>query len=247
MSDLNNKIALVTGAARGIGQAIALRFARDGADLALCDLKTEWLEETAQKVRALGRRAECFAVNVADAASVAAGVDAVAAAFGKIDILVNNAGITRDGLLLRMSDDDWNAVLDINLKGVFLVTRAVAKHMVRARSGAVVNVASVVGITGNPGQANYTASKAGVIALTKTCAKEFGSRNIRFNAVAPGFIHTAMTDKLPPAARDAMLKLVPLGRPGEPEDVANVVAFLAGPDAAYVNGQVLTVCGGMVM
>ncbi len=247
MSDLTSKTALVTGAARGIGQAIALRLAQDGADLALCDLKTEWLDETAQKVRALGRHAETFAVNVADAPSVAAGVDAVAAAFGKIDILVNNAGITRDGLLLRMSDDDWNAVLDINLKGVFLVTRAVAKHMVRARSGAVVNVASVVGITGNPGQANYTASKAGVIALTKTCAKEFGSRNIRFNAVAPGFIHTAMTDKLPPAARDAMLKLVPLGRPGEPEDVANVVAFLAGPDAAYVNGQVLTVCGGMVM
>ena len=247
MAKLDGKIALVTGAARGIGQAIALRLAAEGADLALADLKTEWLDETAQKVRDLGRRAETFAVNVAEAPSVSAGVDAVLAAFGRIDILVNNAGITRDTLLLRMTEEDWDAVLDINLKGVFLMTKAVVKPMMRARSGAIVNVASVVGITGNPGQANYTSSKAGVIALTKTCAKEMGSRNIRVNAVAPGFIHTAMTDKLPPAARDAMLQLIPLGRPGEPEDVANVVAFLAGPDAAYVNGQTIKVCGGMVM
>ena len=247
MGKLDGKIALVTGAARGIGQAIALRLAGEGADLALADLKAEWLDETAQKVRDLGRRAEAFAVNVADAPSVAAGVDAVIAAFGRIDILVNNAGITRDTLLLRMTEEDWDAVLDINLKGVFLMTKAVVKPMMRARSGSIVNVASVVGITGNPGQANYTSSKAGVIALTKTCAKEMGSRNIRVNAVAPGFIHTAMTDKLPEAARDAMLQLIPLGRPGEPEDVANVVAFLAGPDAAYVNGQTIKVCGGMVM
>ena len=247
MGSLDGKIALVTGAARGIGQAIALRLAADGADLALADLKVEWLDETAQKVRALGRRAEAFAVNVAEAPSVDAGVAAVLAAFGRVDILVNNAGITRDTLLLRMAEEDWDAVLDINLKGVFLMTKAVVKPMMRARSGAIVNVASVVGITGNPGQANYTSSKAGVIALTKTCAKEMGSRNIRVNAVAPGFIHTAMTDKLPEPARDAMLRLIPLGRPGEPEDVANVVAFLAGPNAAYVNGQTIKVCGGMVM
>ena len=247
MSKLDNQIALVTGAARGIGQAIALRLARDGADLALCDVKAEWLQETADKVRALGRRAEIFPMDVSDAAAVPAAVDAVIAAFGRIDILVNNAGITRDNLMLRMTAEDWDAVLDINLKGAFLVTKAVSRYMMKQRSGAIVNIASVVGLTGNPGQANYTASKAGLIALTKTVAKELGSRNIRANAVAPGYIHTAMTDKLPEAVRDAMLKIVPLGRPGEPEDVANAVAFLAGPDAAYVSGQVLTVCGGMVM
>ena len=247
MSKLDNQIALVTGAARGIGQAIAVRLAQDGAALALCDVKAEWLEETAANVRALGRRAETFAMDVSDAAAVPAAIDAVHAAFGRIDILVNNAGITRDNLMLRMTAEDWDAVLDINLKGAFLVTKAVSRHMMKQRSGAIVNIASVVGLTGNPGQANYTASKAGLIALTKTVAKELGSRNIRANAVAPGFIHTAMTDKLPEAVRDAMLKIVPLGRPGEPEDVANAVAFLAGPDAAYVSGQVLTVCGGMVM
>ena len=247
MSKLDNQIALVTGAARGIGQAIAVRLAQDGADHALCDVKAEWLGETADKVRALGRRVDLFPMDVSDAAAVPAAVDAVIAAFGRIDILVNNAGITRDNLMLRMTAADWDAVLDINLKGAFLVTKAVSRHMMKQRSGAIVNIASVVGLTGNPGQANYTASKAGLIALTKTVAKELGSRNIRANAVAPGYIHTAMTDKLPEAVRDAMLKIVPLGRPGEPEDVANAVAFLAGPDAAYVSGQVLTVCGGMVM
>ena len=247
MSKLQNQVALVTGAARGIGQAIALRLAAEGADLALCDVKAEWLDDTLSKVRVLGRRAEAFAVDVSDSASVQAGVDAVLAAFSRIDILVNNAGITRDTLLLRMSEEDWDAVLDINLKGAFLVTKAVAKPMMKQRSGAIVNIASVVGLTGNAGQANYTASKAGLIAFTKTVAKELGARGIRANAVAPGFIHTAMTDKLPQAVRDSMLGLIPLRRPGEPEDVANVVAFLAGPDAAYVSGQVLTVCGGMVM
>ena len=246
MADLTGKIALVTGAARGIGQAIALRLAADGADLALVDLKAEWLAETADKARALGRRAECYAVDVSDGASVAAGVDAAVAAFGKIDILVNNAGITRDGLLVRMEESAWDAVLGINLKGVFLMTKAAAKYMMKARSGSIVNVASIVGITGNPGQANYTASKGGVIALTKTCAKELGARGIRCNAVAPGFIHTAMTDALKPELREAMLKTIPLARAGEPEDVAAVVAFLAGPDAAYVSGQTLPVCGGMI-
>ena len=246
MKPLENKIALVTGAARGIGQAIALQLASDGADLALCDVKVEWLEDTAAKVKALGRRVETYAMNVADGAAVGEAVAKVAADFGRIDVLVNNAGITRDTLLIRMSEEDWDAVLDINLKGAFLVTKAVVKYMMKQRSGAIVNIASVVGIMGNPGQANYTASKAGLIALTKTTAKELGSRNVRVNAVAPGFIRTAMTDKLSEPAKEAMLRNVPLGRPGEPEDVAKAVAFLASDNAAYVNGQTLAVCGGMV-
>lgn len=243
---LENKIALVTGAARGIGQAIALQLAADGADLALCDVKAEWLEDTAAKVKALGRRAEGYAMDVANGAAVGEAVAKVLADFGRIDVLVNNAGITRDTLLMRMSEEDWDAVLDINLKGAFLVTKAVVKPMMKQRSGAIVNIASVVGIMGNPGQANYTASKAGLIALTKTTAKELGSRNVRVNAVAPGFIRTAMTDKLAEPVKEAMLKMVPLGRLGEPEDVAKAVAFLASDAAAYVNGQTLAVCGGMV-
>ena len=246
MKPLENKIALVTGAARGIGQAIALQLASDGADLALCDVKVEWLEETANKVKALGRRVETYAMNVADGAAVGEAVNKVIADFSRIDVLVNNAGITRDTLLIRMSEEDWDAVLDINLKGAFLVTKAVVKFMMKQRSGAIVNIASVVGIMGNAGQANYTASKAGLIALTKTTAKELGSRNVRVNAVAPGFIRTAMTEKLSEQAKDAMLRMVPLGRPGEPEDVAKAVAFLASDNAAYVNGQTLAVCGGMV-
>ena len=243
---LENKIALVTGAARGIGQAIALQLAADGADLALCEVKAEWLDDTAAKVKALGRRAESYAMDVANGAAVGEAVAKVLADFGRIDVLVNNAGITRDTLLMRMSEEDWDAVLDVNLKGAFLVTKAVVKPMMKQRSGAIVNIASVVGIMGNPGQANYTASKAGLIALTKTTAKELGSRNVRVNAVAPGFIRTAMTDKLPEPVKEAMLKMVPLGRWGEPEDVAKAVAFLASDAAAYVNGQTLAVCGGMV-
>ena len=246
MKPLENKIALVTGAARGIGQAIALQLAADGADLALCDVKAEWLADTLAKVKALGRRAEGYAMDVASAAAVGEAVAQVLADFGRIDVLVNNAGITRDTLLIRMTEEDWDAVLDINLKGAFLVTKAVVKYMMKQRSGAIVNIASVVGIMGNAGQANYTASKAGLIALTKTTAKELGSRNVRVNAVAPGFIRTAMTDKLSEQAKEAMLRNVPLGRPGEPEDVAKAVAFLAGDNAAYENGQTLAVCGGMV-
>ena len=246
MKLLENKIALVTGAARGIGQAIALQLAADGADLALCDVKAEWLDDTVAKVKALGRRAEAYAMDVANGAAVGEAVAKILADFGRIDVLVNNAGITRDTLLIRMTEEDWDAVLDINLKGAFLVTKAVVKSMMKQRSGAIVNIASVVGIMGNPGQANYTASKAGLIALTKTTAKEMGSRNVRVNAVAPGFIRTAMTDKLAAPVKDAMLKMVPLGRLGEPEDVAKAVAFLASDAAAYVNGQTLAVCGGMV-
>ena len=246
MKPLENKVALVTGAARGIGQAIALQLAADGADLALGDVQVEWLADTAAKVKALGRRAECYAMNVADGAAVGEAVSKVHADFGHIDVLVNNAGITRDTLLIRMSEEDWDAVLDINLKGAFLVTKAVAKIMMKQRTGSIVNIASVVGVMGNPGQVNYSASKGGLIALTRTLAKELGSRNVRLNAVAPGFIRTAMTDKLSEAAKEAMLRNVPLARPGEPEDVAKAVAFLAGDNAAYITGQTLPVCGGMI-
>ncbi len=247
MFDLNDKVAMVTGAARGLGQAIAIKLAAAGADIALCDLKEEWLGETAQKVMALGRRAECYGVNVADGDSVAAGVKAIEKDFGKIDVLVNNAGITKDGLLMRMSEEDWDAVLDVNLKGVFLCTKAVTRGMLKQRSGTIVNIASVIGLMGNAGQANYAASKGGVISFSKTVAKELASRNVRCNAVAPGFIRSAMTDKLDEGVQNKMKELIPLGRFGEPEDVANVVLFLASDASSYVTGQVLSTCGGMVM
>ena len=246
MKTLDNKVAIVTGAARGIGQAIALQLAADGADLALGDVQVEWLADTAAKVRALGRRAECYAMDVAHGAVVNGVVAQMAADFGHLDVLVNNAGITRDTLLIRMSEQDWDDVLDINLKGAFLVTKAVAKIMMKQRAGSIVNIASVVGVMGNPGQVNYSASKAGLIAMTRTLAKELGSRNVRLNAVAPGFIRTAMTDKLSEQAKEYMLRNVPLGRPGEPEDVARAVAFLAGDNASYISGQTLPVCGGMI-
>ena len=247
MFALNDKTAMVTGAARGLGQAIAVKLAEAGADLALCDLNAEWLEETADKVRALGRRAECYGVNVADGESVSEGVKAIQKDFGKIDVLVNNAGITKDGLLMRMSEDDWDAVLNVNLKGVFLCTKAAMRGMMKQRSGTIVNIASVIGLMGNAGQANYAASKGGVISFSKTVAKELASRNVRCNAVAPGFIRTAMTDALDEEVQDKMKELIPLSRFGEPEDVANVVLFLASDASAYVTGQVLSTCGGMVM
>jgi 3-oxoacyl-[acyl-carrier protein] reductase len=247
MFELNDKVAMVTGAARGLGQAIAVKLAEAGADVALCDLNAEWLEETAGKVKALGRRAECYGVNVADGESVTAGVKAIEKDFGKIDVLVNNAGITKDGLIMRMSEDDWDAVLNVNLKGVFLCTKAAMRGMMKQRSGTIVNIASVIGLMGNAGQANYAASKGGVIAFSKTVAKELSSRNVRCNAVAPGFIRTAMTDALDEEVQNKMKELIPLARFGEPEDVANVVLFLASDASAYVTGQVLSTCGGMVM
>jgi len=247
MFELNDKVALVTGAARGLGQAIALKLADAGADLALCDLKAEWLEETAEKVKALGRRAECYGMNVAEGESVTAGVKAIEKDFGKIDVLVNNAGITKDGLIMRMSEDDWDAVLNVNLKGTFLCTKAVMRGMMKQRSGTIVNIASVIGLMGNAGQANYAASKGGVISFSKTVGKELASRNVRCNAVAPGFIRTAMTDALDEEIQNKMKELIPLSRFGEPEDVANVVLFLASDASAYVTGQVISTCGGMVM
>jgi 3-oxoacyl-[acyl-carrier protein] reductase len=247
MGQFDGKTALVTGAARGIGQAIALKLATDGADLALCDLKAEWLEETVGKVKDLGCRTECYSVDVSSAEGVDSTVKQIEKDFDKIDILVNNAGITKDGLILRMSEADWDAVLNVNLKGVFLFTKAVMRGMMKQRSGSIVNIASIIGLIGNAGQANYAASKGAVIAFSKTVAKELSSRNVRCNAVAPGFIRTKMTDALSEEAQQKMLANIPLGRFGTPEDVANVVAFLAGDTAGYVTGQVISTCGGMVM
>ena len=244
--DFTGKVAIVTGAARGIGQAIALKLAEGGANVAICDLNAEWLEETKAQVEARGVKALPLAVDVGDGEQVAATVDAVVKAFGTVDIMVNNAGITKDGLMIRMSEADWDAVLRVNLKGVFLFTKTVARVMMKQRSGAIVNIASVVGIMGNAGQANYTASKGGVIALTKTTAKEFGSRGIRCNAVAPGFISSKMTDVLSQEVRDKYMEQIPLRNFGTQRDVANAVAFLASSEASYVTGQVLSVNGGMI-
>ena len=247
MGAFDGKVAVVTGAARGIGRTIAEKLAREGADVAICDLQAEWLAETAVAVQALGRKVLPLAVDVGDSVAVNACIAEVVKVFGKVDIMVNNAGITKDTLLVRMSDDDWDAVLRVNLKGTFLFSRAVAKHMMKQRSGAIVNIASVIGLIGNAGQCNYAASKAGVIALTKSTAKELASRGVRVNAIAPGFISSKMTDALSQEVRDQMLANIPLGRFGGPEDVARAVAFLASDEAGYVTGQVLSVNGGMVM
>ena len=241
------KIALITGAARGIGQAIAFDLAARGADIVVCDIKAEWLTETAEGVEKLGKKAYCFELDVTNAEAVQKVVNDIAAATGRIDILVNNAGITRDGLLMRMSEEDWDAVLTVNLKGTFVCTKAVSRIMMKQRSGSIINIASVVGLMGNAGQANYAASKGGVIAFTKSVAKELSSRNIRANAFAPGFISSKMTDALSDEVRQKMLDAIPLSSFGTPQDVANAVAFLAGDQSSYITGQVLSVNGGMVM
>ena len=253
MGNLEGKVAIVTGAGRGIGQQIAKKLAEQGAKVAVVDLKAEWCEETVGLVKAAGSEAIGLGCNVAESADVDATVKAVIAKFGTVDIMVNNAGITKDGLLMRMSDDDWDAVLNVNLKGTFLFTRAVARPMMKNKAadgtqvgGSIINIASVVGIMGNAGQANYTASKGGVIALTKTTAKELGSRNVRCNAVAPGFIQSKMTDVLPEDVKKAYMDTIPLKRFGTAEDIAKCVAFLAGPDAAYITGQIVSVNGGMI-
>ena len=253
MGNLEGKVAIVTGAGRGIGQQIAKKLAEQGAKVAVVDLKAEWCEETVGLVKAAGSEAIGLGCNVAESADVDATVKAVIAKFGTVDIMVNNAGITKDGLLMRMSDDDWDAVLNVNLKGTFLFTRAVARPMMKNKAadgtqagGSIINIASVVGIMGNAGQANYTASKGGVIALTKTTAKELGSRNVRCNAVAPGFIQSKMTDVLPDDVKKAYMDTIPLKRFGTAEDIAKCVAFLASPDAAYITGQIISVNGGMI-
>ena len=245
---LTDKVALVTGASRGIGRAIALLMAKQGADVVVNYSGSEGAaQETVDAILAMGRKAIKIKANVGNAEEVAAMVDEAHTTFGRIDILVNNAGITRDGLLMRMKDSDWDDVININLKGVYLMTKAVSKIMMKQRSGKIVNMTSVVGVTGNAGQANYSASKAGVIGFTKTCAKELASRGITVNAIAPVFIHTDMTDVLPDKVKDAMVHTIPLGRMAEPDEVAAVAAFLVSDMSSYITGQVINVDGGMVM
>ena len=247
MGIFDGKVAVVTGAARGIGQAIAKKLAQEGADVAICDLQAEWLAETAGIVQGFGRKALPLAVDVGDGDAVNACIAEVVKVFGKVDIMVNNAGITKDTLLVRMSDDDWDSVLRVNLKGTFLFSRAVAKHMMKQRSGAIVNIASISGIIGTAGQANYAASKAGVIALTKSTANELAARGVRANAIAPGFISSKMTDALSEDVRKQYLSRIPLARFGTVEDIANAVVFLASEQSSYLTGQTLNVNGGMVM
>ena len=239
-----DKVVRVTGGAAGIGRVTAEAFAREGAKLAICDVNPDAGEAAAN---ALGPEASFEKVDVASEAAVSAWADAVAKRYGRIDVLVNNAGITRDALLLRMKEADWDLVLNINLKGAFLCTRAAVRVMAQQRSGRIVNVASVVGVVGNVGQANYVASKAGLIGLTKTVAREFAARGITVNAVAPGFIETQMTAVLSDKVKAAFLAQIPLGRAGSPEEVAAAVTFLASDQAAYLTGQVLHVSGGMYM
>ena len=239
-----------TGSARGIGRAICEELARSGVaqNIVVCDVKKEWCEETVAALRAIeGVQAEALEINVADAASVEAGVAEAINLFGSLDIVVNNAGVTRDNLLVRMTEEEWDTVLSINLKGAFLVTKAAGKAMMRARSGSIVNIASVVGLMGNAGQANYSASKGGLIALTKTTARELGARGVRVNAVAPGFINSKMTEVLPDAVKQQMLAIIPLRKFGEVADVAKAVAFLSSDNASYITGQVISVNGGMLM
>lgn len=244
---LQNKVCLVTGGGRGIGREIALLMAKEGADIAIWDVNLEEAGKTAAEIEALGRRAFIDQIDVTSYEKVEQGVNKILDKFNKIDILINNAGITKDNLLMRMSDGEWDAVLNVNLKGTFNCTKAVSRPMVKQRSGKIVNIASIIGLIGNKGQANYAASKAGIIALTKTTAKELASRNINANAVAPGFIQTEMTAKLPEELRQEMLKQIPLARMGMPSDVAKACVFLSSSEADYITGQVIVVDGGMVM
>ncbi len=244
---LTGKTALVTGAAQGIGKDIALALATDGADVAICDVNLEAAQKTAADIEAKGRKSLAVKANVAASADVTSMIEQVVEKFGRIDILVNNAGITRDGLILRMKDEDWDLVLSINLKGAFLCAKSALKYMTKQRGGTIINIASIVGAMGNAGQANYVASKAGLIGLTKTIAREYANRGITANAVAPGFIETAMTQALPENVRQELAKQIPMGKLGTPEDVANAVRFLASPWASYITGQVVHVNGGMYM
>ena len=238
------RLALVTGGATGIGAAIARRFVKEGLHVAICDVDTE----NGQAVTAeLGTPAHFYKLDVSDESQVNSVVEEVIGEFGHIDVLVNNAGITNDKLVIRMNTEDWERVIKVNLTGAFLMTRAVVKYMIKQRQGRIINMASVIGVIGNFGQANYAASKAGIIALTKSCAKEFGKRNILVNAVAPGFIKTRMTEVIPEEIKENYLKQIPLGKFGEPEDVADLVYFLSSEQASYLTGQTICVGGGIVM
>ncbi len=246
MKLLEGKVALITGAARGIGKAIAIRFAQEGANVAFTDIRAdENFLNTEKELQAFGVKAKGYASNASNYEESITMVDQVAADFGRIDVLVNNAGITRDGLLMRMTEEQWDLVININLKSAFNLTKGVQKYMLKQKSGSIVNMSSVVGVSGNAGQSNYAASKAGMIGFTKSIAQELGSRNIRCNAIAPGFIITEMTGQLPEDVRKGWEEKIPLRRGGTPEDVANAALFLASDLSSYVSGQVINVCGAM--
>jgi len=245
--ELLGKVALVTGGAQGIGKAIALLLAKNGADVAISDINLEKAQETANEIQGMGQRSLALKANVADLKEVEQMVEAIVQQLGRIDILVNNAGITRDRLILRMTEEDWDAVLNVNLKGTFNCTKAAIRYMSKQKSGKVVSIASVTGEMGNAGQANYGASKAGVIGFTKTIAREFAARGINVNAIAPGYIQTAMTDAVPDKAKEMLKQMIPMERLGQPEDVAEAVLFLVTERSSYITGQVLNVNGGIYM
>lgn len=246
--DLTGQVAIITGSSKGIGAAIGLTFAKAGADVAInYNSDQAGAEEIVSQITAMGRKAKAYKADVSIAEEVENMFSAILTDFGRIDILVNNAGITRDNLLVRMKEGEWDDVMDANLKSVFLCTRLAAKSMMKQRRGKIINITSVVGLTGNPGQANYTAAKAGVVGFTKTIAKELGSRGIRVNAIAPGFILSRMTESLSDDIKNKMLSSIPLGRFGKPEDVADLALFLASDKSDYITGQVFNVDGGMVM
>jgi len=244
---MENKVAVVTGSGRGIGKSIALKLAQQKMCLVICDIDENLINDTVKEIEQAGVKAIAIKVDVTNAGQVAHLFEETMKAFGRVDVLVNNAGITRDNLLIRMQEHEWDAVIAVNLKGSFNCLKAAAKIMMKQRSGKIVNIASVVGVMGNVGQANYAASKGGLISLTKSAAKELAARNITVNAVAPGYIETDMTQHLPDTVKEAFVNLVPLRRVGQPEDVANVVSFLVSPAADYITGQVIHVDGGMVM
>ena len=247
MKRFEGRVSIVTGASQGIGEAIALDLAAEGATVVLVDVQKDKLEAVARAVAGAGGRADVRAADVSDTAAAQAVVDAVVAAHGRIDHLINNAGITRDGLLMRMKEEDWDAVLRVNLKGVFNFSKAVVRTMIGARYGRIVNIASVVGLMGNAGQANYAASKAGAIAFARSLAREVAARGVTVNCVAPGYISTAMTEGLPEEVKTAFLEIIPMKKFGLPKDVASAVKFLLSEDASYITGQVISVNGGMYM